>query len=445
MYKYKRGINDLGKIKNIQVTFTNGIDTSYSMFSTLEARKIYNGMYIKDKKVLLENLIEKVEIGDKTYRIGQVDTKVKAISSDEYITLVDLEKNKISYELGSLKYTKKICFDIKDTKALVIEYDIENETDTKAIFNVLPFVTYRDIFDVKTSNVLRFNSRETSNSTFLNLSVTNKVNLSLKSIGMEWLREKSFIKSVKHEYINQNLIKDTYEEDLCIPGRFILEIDPKEKKKVYILVSDVDLDETKLVPDKIFDNLDKYNTEIVNNIDESFVELIELTTSIQNNNISDSVVATIPYSIKLDDISKIISDDNKKESIEMLLEYQDVVKSIEGKYLSLGQIKEAKKLLLDVKSKIGVLDSKNIQDVEILENILALKLWTVESINRLMQKDTTLNLFFDFVKDTIYLILKNPNLKTITYNSIELVSLFYNTLKIYQNMLIALKQDDASV
>lgn len=63
-----------------------------------------------------------------------------------------------------------------------------------------------------------------------------------------------------------------------------------------------------------------------------------------------------------------------------------------------------------------------------------IKIMVYESVNRLYQIKTDLDILFDFVKEESNLINNKNNFKNYL-NNIEVLSLWYNALKIYENML----------
>ena len=62
MFKYKRGINNIEQAKQVEYVLSNNKNSCLSMSATLDTRKPYNGMYIKDGKIIVENLMEEIEL-----------------------------------------------------------------------------------------------------------------------------------------------------------------------------------------------------------------------------------------------------------------------------------------------------------------------------------------------------------------------------------------------
>lgn len=440
MYKYKRGVNDINVAKNLQFILSDGISTCLSLNALLENKKIYNGMYIKDGKILVENLLERIEINDKIYRIGHVITSTKKVSMDEYLTKIDLEENKFYFETPEFKYSKRLCFDMSNSDILLIEYELNNISKSKAKFSIIPFVTYRELMSIKKSGFLKFNHRDNTNATLINISITNNLNLFFASDKMSFIPEKRYLSNVEHEYINQDFTKKIYKEDLYLPGDFEIQLEPLERKKVSFYISTKEFDATTIDNDSFYEEAESLNNDITTDIADEFVELKDLATLIRNTYLNSEIISNIPYDVKFDELVKNIYNSNLS-----VLKLIDIVKSIEGKYLSFNKIKEAKRELLKFKKVISDIDFSKIDTSEQLESILKLKFWHIESINRLIQKDNLINTFFEYIKDSVYFIIKNEFVRKTVYNNVELVALFYNAIKIYQSMLMAVKQEDSTV
>ena len=60
MYKYKRGVTDKETLKNSSFFLTNNMDVMCSLTSNFSASRIYDGVYIKDRRVLVQNLSEEI-------------------------------------------------------------------------------------------------------------------------------------------------------------------------------------------------------------------------------------------------------------------------------------------------------------------------------------------------------------------------------------------------
>ena len=129
-----------------------------------------------------------------------------------------------------------------------------------------------------------------------------------------------------------------------------------------------------------------------------------------------------------------VNIDNINKTLNILI---NCVKAVEGQYLSFGKIKEATRRTLEIKKYIEAIDKIRKEkefEYETLYKILILKLWWIESINRVIQKQDLYNVFFSFVKYIINSIFSDK-LFDEYFKNIEAVALMYNALKIYEDML----------
>ena len=441
MYKYKRGINELEKAKKIEYTISNNLDTCLSMSGILEAKKPYNGMYIKNGKIILSNLIEKIEIKDKVYNCISLSTSFQSISNDDYINSIDLENNTFEYDIGCATYKKRFVFE-PDTDILCIEYDIINKENNQLKFKIMPMITDRDLFTMKTSQMLRFNQRNIDDGTVINLSVTNKSNIILKSKEFNWIKDPNFLNNLKYEYINEECRKEIFIEDLLLPGSFEISVKPNSKLKCSIYISSKEFDIDKIDNEKLFDEFRLKKDILMSGVDEKYIELKNLVFSIENIDMKQNFVSSLPYEKEFN-INWIENIDNSTMSnlskdLDCLT---DIVRAIDGQYLIFGRIKEAMNVLINLRRYIKTIDKLNLKDEEINKKIFILKLWYVESLNRFLQNDKNEEVFIDFTREIVYNALKEENMKKY-YMHIEVVSLVYNAVKVYEYMSSQLGKED---
>ncbi|MDD3304192.1 MAG: hypothetical protein PHP54_04670 [Clostridia bacterium] len=69
MYKYKRGIGSIEQAKTVEYTISNNDNCCLAMSAALDTKKPYQGMYIKDGKIIIESIMEEIEVKNKLYRI----------------------------------------------------------------------------------------------------------------------------------------------------------------------------------------------------------------------------------------------------------------------------------------------------------------------------------------------------------------------------------------
>ncbi len=443
MYIYKRGINNIDSARQVEYTLSNGVDTCLSMSACLETKKPYNGLYIKNGKVIVENIIEKIEIKDKVYKMIELDTKSQNVSALEFITSIDLNENKIKYDVGNLEYTKTIIFS-KEYNLQCIEYNIKNKQEEKAKFTVIPLVTYRNLFKMKSGNLVNFNDRKLSNGVMVNLSIINDANIVLQSNDMQFTYEKNFLNGVKHEYVNEKNEKEIFIEDLMLPGKFVVNLDGKEEKNIRIYISSKEEDLAKLNTKYIENELSAQNSIIKSKIDERYVELRDLAIAINNLALEDNLVSSLPY---IKNYNKLIIEDEKSaenlnEIISDIEVFTDVVQSIDGQYLTFNKVNKANKILIMVRRYIKNIDSLKIENEEFFKKFALLKLWYVEIVNKVLQKENSLLLYFDIVKDIVYEMINN---KEKLLDEIKYVALVYNAIKIYEDMVAKKEIEDVNI
>lgn len=418
MYKYKRGIGSIEQARKLEFCLSNNLNTYLSMSATLENKRPYHALYIKNNKVIVPNIFETIQLGNKEYKMMGMTTSTQAFSCDEYISGIDLDENTFEYDLEKLSYKKHISF-IEKEDMLYVEYEITNKSSSKCKFYITPLLTYKDILSEKKANSLKFNQREVSQGQLINLSITDQENIVLKSDIAKYVPEQRYLKNVKYEYIDEDSKKEIYSDDLYIPGDFFVQIKPNETKKAVIYISDKDFSIAEYTDSDILKSMQDRKEKTQVNINEEYVELRDLAVAIDNFDMNEFLISSIP------------SVTNKEGYINSLL---DIVKSIEGQYLVLGKIKEAKKILLIVDKKI-----EDLVDYEDKKQLVKLKLWYVESINRLLQKsvnDNDIDTFFEIVKKIIQDILDDIENNEHEYMKyIDIVCLWYNALKIFEYVL----------
>lgn len=440
MYQYKRGINPLEQAKLLEFSLSNHHDTCLCMSGVWEAKKPYHGMYIKDGRVILENVMEEIEVKDKVYRMGQLSTSVQNICCDEYIASIDLAQNKICYQADLISYTKQIQF--ADTLDLLfIHYEVENKCSRKMKFRMLPMITYRDLFHMRTAPLLRLNQRSVEQGTMINLSIIREENIVFKCKEAQYTKEPRFIHHVKHDFMYEDKRKEIFTEDLFIPGDFEVTVGAGEKKSFMLVVSTKDvtlnageiqamLREKKFRQDKIY-----------NKIEKEFVELMDLSTGMDQLTMEGYAVATLPYLLKYQDNWDEEWFHHEEWVAETIQNMIAIVKAIDGQYLTFDKNKEADQILQMISSYITRLDQEELTETLFL-NLARLKLWWIEMANKLFQKQENVAIgYVDTIKTYLYQLLSPVNQKRIL-NTIEMCALSYNDIKIYENMLSKLGGED---
>lgn len=443
MFKYKREINNYEQARQIEYSLSDNSKVCFCTTATLQTKKPYHGMYIRNGRILLENMVEVFEVEDKTYKMVEIDTNSKELNTKEYITSIDLEKNEFEYSFGDLSYSKRLAFDEKNS-ILCVEYVVKNNGRSNASFKVIPLITYRDFYNMKNSSMLKFNQRDTDDGTFIALSVMNQENLVLKSDKMRWDADNKVLHDVKHELINLDAKKELYYEDLSICGEFVSEVRGFSETKLYVYIGYKDFSINSINNLDVFNNIETRNKNIVFDLDENFIELRDLAKSIINTDMKDTMVAYLPYEKEYnEDYIKTISslsEDELKNDIENLV---DITRSIEGQYLYFKKIKEAKKVVITIYKIIKELSTLELSD-SLNEKYNILRLWYIEAVNRILQKEGRIELYIDSIKEIIYNLIEPDNRAT-CFNTIEVTALMLNAVKIYLNILTWIGDTDKQI
>ena len=72
MYKYKREINEIDSIRKSTFILSDKIDTVLCLNSDFSVNKPFNGLYIKNGKVIISNLIEEFITKTNNYKISNI-------------------------------------------------------------------------------------------------------------------------------------------------------------------------------------------------------------------------------------------------------------------------------------------------------------------------------------------------------------------------------------
>ena len=430
MYKYAKGINSIKELDNVNIYASDNSSVCMALSGALEARKKSHGLYIENGKVLVSNVFERIEVGDKIYKLYNLNTKSKTMNTQEYIESVDGKNLIWKYILDNgLKLTKMICFE-KGTSLMQIKYIIENDTDSKADFIVLPLVTNRDFNNMRFENQLKFNQRKTEKGVIINLSVTTNTNVIMKSPELKYAQNKQNLCNVKHISL---LDEEEIIEDLFKPGDFKIQVKKGETREVNLFICSMEFELCEDLND-LFEKKERLENKYTKNIEKEFIELKDLALGLEICNMDSKIIPSLPYN---NEYSKLIIDSSgiRLDSILCAVKkVTDITRAIEGQYLLLNKVKEARVVLIKIRRFIREVDGLKLDDSYVLKEITLLKFWFVESINRLFSKGADINVFVPQIKEIIVDTLNNKN-KELVLEDLECVCLIYNALKIYENIV----------
>ena len=101
------------------------------------------------------------------------------------------------------------------------------------------------------------------------------------------------LRDVKHEMITEDIKKEVYYEDLIICGHFSADIKGLSETKLYVYVSSKDFNIEDVNPLTILNNIEARNKKITFDLDENFVELMDLSKSILNTHFDELMIPTL--------------------------------------------------------------------------------------------------------------------------------------------------------
>ncbi len=431
MYRYKRKIDSIESIRKSAFVLSDRVNTVVSLNSDFTVNKPFHGLYIKNGKVIISNLFEEIETKSNKYKVSNILSNNINVYN-EYISSIDLENFTIEYDMDDFYFSKKIYLEEK-TGILAVEYYIKNKSEYNSNFKVYPAITYRNIYNMKNSSMLRFNQRNEKNGVVINLSISNQEDVILKSNKFEWNKDVNILNDIKYKIRKDNFNIEEYIEDLMSPGYFDIQIKGNSSITAVIYITSKNQDITKLNTEELSKKDFFLKENISSSIENEYIELKELSYSLENLKFENKIITSLPYTqnniLNLDVIN--IDNNNLSYTLDTLI---DATKAIDGEFLSFSKVKEATRRVIDVKKYIEYISKLNITDYQILYKFLLLKLWCIESINRIVQKQDLYNIFTSFVKSLIESIF-NDNMTNKYFKNIEAVSLMYNALKIYEDML----------
>lgn len=431
MYKYKRKIDSVENTRKSSFVLSDKENTVVSLNSDFTVNKPFHGLYIKNGKIIISNLFEEVETKSNKYKISNILSNNTNIDN-EYISSIDLENFTIEYDMDEFYFSKKIYLEEK-SGILAVEYYIKNKSEYNLKFNVYPAITYRDIYNMKNASMLRFNQRNEKNGVVINLSISNKEDVILKSNKFEWNKDVNILNDIKYKIRKDNFNVQEYTEDLMSPGYFDIQIKGNSSITAVIYITSKNQDITNLNTEELSKKDFFLKENISSSIENEYIELKELSYSIEKLKLRNKIITSLPYTqdniLNLDVIN--IDSNNLNCILDTLI---DATKAIDGEFLSFSKVKEATRRIIDIKKYIEYISKLDITDYQISYKFLLLKLWCIESINRIVQKQDLYNVFNSFVEilvDSIF----SDNMSDKYFRNIEAVALMYNALKIYEDML----------
>ena len=236
---------------------TNGIGGfSYSSVVGCNTRK-YHGLLVAPltpparRFVILSKVDEALEINNKEYVL--YTNMCKDYISEGYKNLARFEKEFFpifSYKVKETQIKKIVCMEYgKNT--VCIYYKIKNG-DYKAKLKLAPIVNYRDFHTMNTNHEYKLN--QTINNRKVRLIIDDNSSFPVYMYTSEGKYIEHFNDTFKNMYYIEEEKRGFYpEENLSVPGRYEIELLPKEEKEICFVCS-LESNIEELDTKKIIDN-----------------------------------------------------------------------------------------------------------------------------------------------------------------------------------------------
>ncbi len=219
---------------------TNGIG-GYASSSVIGANtRRYHGLLIAPLKspakrhLIVAKLDESVWVNHEKYDL--YTNVCKNYLSEGYKNLESFEKNPLpefGYKVANVKVNKKISL-VYGKNTVVVNYQIKNNNAEEAKLTIAPVLNFRDFHHMTTNHDFQMEQNTANQKTQIKLDENIPI----------------FMISNEGNYIahNHDIFKNMYylkeeergffpEEDLCVPGRYEIIVEPKKKKEITIAIS----------------------------------------------------------------------------------------------------------------------------------------------------------------------------------------------------------------
>lgn len=246
---------------------TNGIGGFASSTVIGANTRRYHGLLVAPLKapamrhVVLSKLDESIEICGEKHNL--YTNMCNNYISDGYKYLESFEKNPLPefvYKVGNVKIVKKIGLVYGKNTALV-NYSIKNNGSDVAKMTIAPIMNFRDFHHMTTNH--DFIIEQVVENAKVEVKIDGNLPVFMNST------EGIYIPHQNDNFKNMYYLKEEErgffpEENLCVPGRYEVEIPAKEKKNITIVVS-LEEESDKIVANEVFENETKRLDEIVKN------------------------------------------------------------------------------------------------------------------------------------------------------------------------------------
>ena len=384
---------------------TNGIG-GYASSTVIGANtRRYHGLLVAPLKppamrhLILAKLDESIWIENEKYDL--YTNMCENYISEGYKNLESFEKNPLpefNYRLKNISINKKISM-LYGKNAVVVEYNVNNNSPILAKMKIAPVMNFRDFHGMTTNHEFRI-IQEISDK--VKIRIDNNVPVFLKcNIGNYEIHDNDTFRNMY--YMKEEERGFFAEENLCVPGVFNIEINPKQKTKISFIAS-LDEDIDNIVPENVFNvEIERLNNVIKNTKLISSKKDITKKEKDSNEFLKDLIIASdnfVIYRPEFDSHSILAG-------FPWFLDWgRDTCISFEGLLLITRRFDIAKEVLLtltrDIKCGL-VPNGYSEDDGKPLYNSADSSLLLFEQVNKYVKytKD------YNFIKDNIYEKLKN--------------------------------------
>ena len=239
--KYNKQYMNLEEGLTREWIVTNGIGGySSSTIIGCNTRK-YHGLLVAPltpparRYVVLSKVDEAISVKGKTYPL--YTNICENYISEGYKNLESFEKEFFpifSYKIGKIEIKKIICMEYgKNT--VCIYYKIKNSKEN-ATFTIAPIVTFRDFHTLNTSHQYEINQSVQGTKIKITLDNQNQTPIYMHMTDGDYIKhENDYFKNM--HYIEEEKRGFYPREDLYVPGRYELNLEPNEEKEIYFKCS----------------------------------------------------------------------------------------------------------------------------------------------------------------------------------------------------------------
>ena len=423
---------DLKECLGKEWIITNGTG-GFASSSVLGANtRRYHGLLVAPlmpparRHLIISKLDESIVVNGEEYNL--FTNVCKNFISDGYKYLETFEKEYLptfTYKVNDIKIVKTITM-VYGENTVLVQYKIKNGK-TEAKLKLAPIVNFRDFHHMNTNHEYSLNQQVLDSKVRLEIDGNKEFPVYIS------VNDSNYIKHTNDTFWNMFYLKEEErgfypEENLLVPGRFEVELKPRETKEITFVAS-------------LNENIENINSNsVIENEIERLKKIVEdagyqkvkskLTKQEKEYNefIKDLIVSADSFVINRPDFGthSVIA------GYPWFLDWgRDTLIAFEGLFLLTKRFDLAKEILLtftrDLKCGL-VPNGYSEADNKPLYNSADASLLLFEQVNKFLQytKD------YDFIKENIY-----ENLKDIIENYSQGIDLENNNIYIAEDMLLS--------